>query len=198
MTKMLASLSLTCLVVLLWGCGGESTAPTPPPPPEPDNTWRGLVVEAENACSEYNRDRDYGRTPASLEAQIVERMGGRIYGPYTGTYFESTSETDMEHMIALREAHDSGACAWSSDQKRTFARDLDNLTLASPSVNRNQKSDKDAADWLPPYEPNRCWFAAQVVAVRRKYSLTVDRREADALEGVLASCSSTSLVFAAP
>lgn len=185
------------LVSTLWSCGAEATAPTRPSP-EPNNMWRGLVVEAENACAKYNRDRDYGWTPASFEVEIVERMGGRIYGPYTGTYFGSTSETDMEHMIALREAHDSGACAWGTDQKRMFARDLDNLTLASPSVNRNQKSDKDAAEWLPPYEPNRCWFAAQVVAVRRKYSLMVDRREADALESVLSSCSSTSLVFASP
>lgn len=101
-------------------------------------------------------------------------------------------------MVALREAHDSGACAWSTDEKRTFTRDLDNLTLASPSVNRNQKSDKDAAERLPPFEPNWCWFAAQVVAIRQKYSLTVDRREVDDLEAVLSSCSSTALVFAAP
>lgn len=84
------------LFLVLQGCVGASTAPIPPPVPEPENSWRGLVVEAENACAEYNPDHDYGRTPASLEAQIVERMRGRIYGPYTGTYFESTSETDME------------------------------------------------------------------------------------------------------
>lgn len=188
---------MAILLLALWSCAGGTAAPPPPPAPEPER-WRGLLVAAESACAEYNRDRDYGRTPASLEAQIVERMGGRIYGPYTGTYFESTSETDMEHMVALREAHDSGACAWSTAEKRAFTRDLDNLTLASPSVNRNQKSGKDAAEWLPPYEPNHCWFAAQVVAVRQKYHLTVDPVEADALEAVLSSCSSTALVFASP
>ena len=41
---------------------------------------------------------------------------------------------------------------------------------------------------------NRCWFAHRIVEVRRKYGLTVDHRETDALERVLSSCSSTELV----
>ena len=52
----------------------------------------------------------------------------------------------------------------------------------------------DAADWLPPV--NRCWFASRIVAVKRKYLLTVDRREAVALERVLSDSSSTDMVFA--
>lgn len=45
---------------------------------------------------------------------------------------------------------------------------------------------------LPPQ--NKCWFADRVVEVRRKYGLTIDRREADALERVLAACPSTEMV----
>ena len=44
---------------------------------------------------------------------------------------------------------------------------------------------------------NRCWFAARVVAVKRKYALTVDRREAGALEQVLSGCTSTEMIVAA-
>ena len=73
-----------------------------------------------------------------------------------------------------------------------FATDLLNLTLASPGVNRGQKNDRDAAAWLP--DRNRCWFADRVLRVRQKYRLTIDRREANALDQVLASCASTSLV----
>ena len=64
--------------------------------------------------------------------------------------------------------------------------------LAEPRVNRYQKSAYDAADWLPP--ENKCWFAARVVEVRRKYGLTIDRREADALDRVLSACTSTEMV----
>lgn len=61
-----------------------------------------------------------------------------------------------------------------------FASDLDNLTLAAPALNRNQKGAKDAAEWLPDH--NRCWFAARIEAMRLEYNLTIDRREAAALE----------------
>ena len=58
-------------------------------------------------------------------------------------------------------------------------------------MNRHEKSGKDAADWVP--DRNRCWFAGRVVEVKRAYGLTVDRREAAALETILSSCESTAL-----
>ena len=95
-------------------------------------------------------------------------------------------------MVARSEAHDSGLCAAAAETRRRFAQDLLNLTLAGPRVNRYQKRAHDAAEWLPP--GNKCWFAARVVAVRRKYGLTIDRREADALARVLSACPSTEMV----
>ena len=55
--------------------------------------------------------------------------GGGVYGPYTGRWFASTSETDIEHMIARSEAHDSGLCAADLATRRRFATDLLNLGL---------------------------------------------------------------------
>ena len=153
-------------------------------------TWRGLVVAPEHRCSDYDSD-DY-RYPQAVEPRIVSSMGGIVYGPYTGTWFGSTSDTDIEHIVARSEAHDSGLCAADAATKRRFASDLLNLTLASPSVNRSHKSDKDAAEWLP--DLNQCWFANRVVEVRQEYSLTVDRRERDSLERVLSSCVSTDMI----
>ncbi|MCE2494129.1 MAG: excalibur calcium-binding domain-containing protein [Alphaproteobacteria bacterium] len=152
-------------------------------------TWRGLTVAPEHRCSPYDRSRDY-RYPQSIEREILRRLGA-VYGPYTGTCFSSTSETDIEHIVATSEAHDSGLCAADRATRARFATDLGNLTLASPSVNRHRKSGKDAGDWLP--ERNRCWFAARVVEVRRAYGLTIDRREAQALERILARCASTAI-----
>ena len=59
-------------------------------------------------------------------------------------------------------------------------------------MNRYEKVALDAAEWLP--AQNRCWFAARVVSVRKRYGLTVDQREADALDQVLAGCGSTELI----
>ena len=174
--------------------------PTPAPPtaqpaqptqPPSSNDGLGIRVEPENRCSPYDAD-DYSY-PQSVEPQIVAQQGGRIYGPYTGTYFASTGETDIEHIVARSEAHDSGLCAVDSAARKAFGRDLLNLTLASPSVNRHQKIAKDLAEWLPAL--NQCWYVNQVVLVKRKYNLTMNQAEASTAQRVLASCASTGMQF---
>ena len=173
-----------------------TTAPTLAPTKRPTQAsilWRGITVAPEERCSPYDPD-DYPYSP-SVEPRIVEELGG-IYGPYTGRWFESIRETDIEHIVARSEAHDSGLCAADPATRSEFASDLLNLTLASPSVNRHQKVDKDVAEWLP--ELNRCWYVDRVVQVRREYGLTIDRAEADAIDRILAGCESTSLVVLVP
>jgi len=152
-------------------------------------TWRGLTVAPENRCSPY-RSKDY-RYPQSVEPKIVRSIG-KMYSPYSGECFTSLRQSDIEHIVARSEAHDSGLCAASGDLKRRFSSDLLNLTLASPYLNRQLKSHYDAAEWIP--NRNQCWFADTVVAVKRKYQLTVDRREAQALENILSRCESIKMV----
>ncbi len=144
-------------------------------------TWMGLEVEPENRCSAYNRDRDY-RYSQSLEPAIAARMGG-IRCRYTGKQYRSLGETDIEHIVAVSEAHDSGLCAADAATKRRFANDLLNLTLSDPVVNRHQKRDKDAGEWMPRLDPHE--FAKTVILVKLKYGLTIDWREKKALERAL-------------
>ena len=153
--------------------------------------WRGLSIAPEERCAPYDR-RDYRYNSRVLEAVLVRELGG-VYGPYTGRCFRDQGQTDVEHIVALSEAHDSGMCGRSQGEKVLFAGDPLNLTLATPEVNREDKRHHDASGWLP--GKNRCWFAARVVAVRRKYGLTIDRAEAQALEDVLSACGSTKMVW---
>ena len=169
--SVLIALTVLCL---LWG-GTTAQA----------ETWRGLRVAPESRCSRYVAS-EYAYRP-SIETQIVEQLGG-IWSPYTGRSFASSRETDIEHIVARSEAHDSGLCAATAATRRRFATDLLNLTLASPDVNRGQKKNRDAAAGVP--DRNQCWFADRVVRVRQKYNLTIDRREANALDQVLVSCAS--------
>ena len=156
-------------------------------------TLNRLAVAPENRCSPYDSD-DYPY-PQSVELEIIRRMGGRIYGPYTGATFSSRRQTDIEHIVAKSEAHDSGLCAASAQTRSDFSSDLLNLTLASPTVNRQQKSGKDFAEWKPAL--NRCWFASAIVRVKAKYRLSVDSREKAALEKTLRGCSSVAMHFVA-
>lgn len=104
---------------------------------------------------------------------------------YTGERFADMGRSQVEHIVALREAHDSGMCARSDSLKQVFAQDLDNLTLAKPKVNQ-AKGQKDAGEWQPPR--NQCWFARQVVIVKHRYGLTIDPMEQKHLARMLATC----------
>ena len=57
---------------------------------------------------------------------------GAIYGPYTKTYFQSMRQTDIEHIVAVSEAHDSGLCAANQNVRKAFANDLRNLYTRQP------------------------------------------------------------------
>ena len=184
--------------------------PNPDPDPDPDPeadpessrvcpanspTWMGLRVCEESPRSGYDRDA-FGTGYSSLEDEIIDNLpksGNRVYTPYTCTLYDirsdGTAATDIEHIVALAEAYDSGL---AESRFRAFAADLDNLTIAVPTVNRNQKSDRDAGDWGPP--ENRGWFAARVVAVKQEYSLSVNRAERDALAQMLSSDPSRRVI----
>ena len=172
---------------------------TPPPTnarecPAGSPTWMDLPVCEEGARVSYDRDA-FGSAYSSLEDEIIDALpksDGQVYTPYTCTLFDiqadGTAATDIEHIVALAEAYDSGL---AESQFRTFAGDIDNLTIADPTVNRSQKSDLDAGEWEPP--ENRSWFAARIVAVKQKYGLSVNPDERDALQAMLNSAPSRTV-----
>ena len=172
---------------------------TPPPTnarecPAGSPTWMDLPVCEEGARVSYDRDA-FGSAYSSLEDEIIDALpksDGQVYTPYTCTLFDiqadGTAATDIEHIVALAEAYDSGL---AESQFRTFAGDIDNLTIADPTVNRRQKSDLDAGEWEPP--ENRGWFAARIVAVKQKYGLSVNPDERDALQAMLNSAPSRTV-----
>ena len=102
-----------------------------------------MTIAPEDRCSPYLAS-DY-RYPPSVEPQIAARLGG-VRSKYTGRVFHSLEETDIEHIVARSEAHDSGLCSADRETRRAFAADLLNLTLAAPRLNRYVKKAKDAAD----------------------------------------------------
>ena len=163
-------------------------APTPTPVSDP-NMWRGLRVSEERARSGYNRQA-FGTLYSRLEDDIIVALppsmkaNGKVHTPYSCIAFDiranGTAATDIEHIVALAEAHDSGI---SNVNRRAIASDLDNLTIADSRVNRSQKSARDAADWMP--ARHGAWFAEQVILVKLKYDLSIDTAERDALELLL-------------
>ena len=153
-------------------------------------TWRGMRVCNERPREGYDRDA-FGTGYSTLEDEIIAALpptmkaDGQVYTPYSCTAFDitpsGTAATDIEHIVALAEAHDSGI---DDDRRRDIASDLDNLTIADPTVNRSQKGARDAAEWMPTRHGE--WFAERVIQVKLEYGLTVDTAERNALEALLA------------
>ncbi len=155
----------------------------------------GLRVEEEFRCTPYV-STEY-RYPQSVEPLIIEQQEG-IYSPYDLQCFSDRRQTDIEHIVARSEAHDSGMCRATIETRREFSRDLLNLALASPQLNRIEKSDLDAGEWLPVY--NKCWFADAIVRVKSKYDLSVDQRESSVLNQLLRECTNvvTDIPYCSP
>lgn len=161
--------------------------------PPGSEVWSGLSVCDEGDREGYDRDA-FGTGYRSLEDEIIAGLpknadSTQVYTPYTCTLFDieedGTAATDIDHIVALAEAYDSGL---REDLYRDFGKDLANLTVADPTVNRHRKSDRDAAEWRP--ARNAGWYAASIVAVKVKYGLSVNPAERDSLAAFLAADSS--------
>ena len=46
---------------------------------------------------------------------------GRWFGAFTGVYVEAPGDLDIDHLVPLKNAHDSGGWAWSSARKEEYA-----------------------------------------------------------------------------
>src|SRR5690606_732849 len=147
-----------------------------------------LPVEPENRAG-YERDRfgDYDR-PAVLAANHADYPDcDGYYSAADAVCHLSADGVQVDHLVPLAEAWDSGAWSWGPDQLDQFAGDIQNLWLMTSALNQ-AKSDADPAEWLPPAEAAVCDYVTAWIEVKAAYSLSVDQAERAALEQALASC----------
>ncbi|MCX5114670.1 HNH endonuclease family protein [Streptomyces sp. NBC_00378] len=83
-------------------------------------------------------------------------------GEWRSWYDETTQTTkddvDIDHMVPLGEAWDSGAAAWTPAERQAYASDLDDersLLAVNDSANQS-KADRDPAEWMPPANAATC------------------------------------------
>jgi hypothetical protein len=165
-----------------------------------------LVVAADHTTG-YNRalfkhwiDADKDGCDTRAEVLIEEAItkpkvgakckltGGKWISSYDGKTITNASLLDVDHMVPLAEAWRSGAWKWSSAKRQAFANDLDDaraLIAVTLSTNRS-KGDKDPALWVPAKE--QCTYVDNWIAIKVKYSLTVDAKEATKLNTLINSC----------
>nr|WP_237308072.1 HNH endonuclease family protein [Streptomyces sp. SAT1] len=150
-------------------------------------------------------DRDGCNTRAEvLKAEAVTApeqgpkcrlTGGVWYSPYDDRYIEGPSGLDIDHLVPLAEAWDSGASAWTAAEREAYANDLGDprdLIAVSAASNRS-KADQDPSTWLPPAVGYRCTYVTDWIADKTRWSLDVDTAEQAALAQVLEDCPDTPI-----
>ena len=120
-------------------------------------------------------------------------VAGDWYSKYDGKTLSDRSDVDIDHVVALKEAWDSGAWAWSMSQRQAFANDLtDRRTLIAVSDRVNaSKSDKDPSNWMPPLKSYWCTYLSDWISVKARWGLSMDQSEFGRIKNLLASDCST-------
>ncbi|MFD7390602.1 HNH endonuclease family protein [Streptomyces sp. NPDC059852] len=196
-------------VIASAGLLNSPTASAALPTPVSAATARGylsqLTVAAENRTG-YDRDLfPHWITQSgtcNTRETVLKRDGSNVvtdsscaatsgswYSPYDGATWTAASDLDIDHVVPLAEAWDSGAGSWTTSRRQAFANDLTRPQLIAVTDNVNQaKGDQDPATWMPSRTAYRCTYVRAWVQVKYYYDLSVDSAEKSALQNHLASC----------
>ena len=119
--------------------------------------------------------------------------GGRWFSYYDRVSWTDSGRIDIDHMVPLAEAWDSGARNWTAAQREAYANDLgDSRTLVGVTDTVNQaKGDQDIAQWLPTYD--KCRYLREYVAVKLRWRLTVNSGEKTAMQNLAAGCTNVTI-----
>jgi hypothetical protein len=186
-----------------------------------------LPVKGRAPMTGYNRTADFGaawldvdRNGCDTRNDVLARdlaniarsgacrvMSGTLVSPYTNGIIHfvraltTSAEVQIDHVVSLGDAWQTGAQQLSSAQRISLANDPLNL-LAVDAHSNEQKRDGDAATWLPAATSFRCSYVARQISVKVSYRLWVTQAEHDAMARVLSACpgeaASTSPFAPAP
>ncbi|MGW1724547.1 HNH endonuclease family protein [Streptomyces sp. NPDC002306] len=147
-------------------------------------TW--ITISGTCNTREYILKRD-GSNVTTDSACVA--TGGSWYSVYDGATWTAASDVDIDHLVPLAEAWDSGASAWTTAQRQSFANDVTRPQLLAVTDNVNQsKGDKDPAEWMPSRSAYACTYVRAWVQVKYYYNLKVDSAEKTKLSSVLSGC----------
>jgi hypothetical protein len=162
------------------------------------NGWASWKSESGKTCD--TRQRILGRDLVGVQYDTdgCTVLSGVLHDPYTGKDIdftrgaETSSAVQIDHVVALSDAWQKGAQNLTAELREQLAND-DLELLASDGSANMQKSDGDAATWLPANKSFRCQYVARQIAVKIKYSLWITAAEHDAMAGILANCPNERL-----
>ncbi|GAA1863311.1 HNH endonuclease family protein [Myceligenerans crystallogenes] len=166
-----------------------------------------ITVRAEASRTGYSRDLfPHWITQSgtcNIREYVLKRDGSNVvtgsdcyptsgswYSQYDGVTRTAASQISIDHIVALAEAWDSGANAWTTSRRQSFANDISGPQLIAVTTEINSsKSDKDIAEWVPPLSSKRCAFAKMVIHTKYRWGLSMNSAEKSAAQTYLNTCS---------
>ena len=142
-------------------------------------------------CDTRNRILKRDLTNIVLDEDGCKINGGTLHDPYTNQQIKfqrgksTSSAVQIDHVVALSDAWQKGAQQLPMEKRIELANDGLNLLAVDGPANM-QKSDGDAATWLPPHKPFRCQYVTRQISVKKKYELWVTQAEHDAMGRIIA------------
>jgi hypothetical protein len=129
----------------------------------------------------------------TLVPVVMNKKGCKVQaGKWEDFYYPEVhtlaKKVDIDHLVPLKNAHDSGGQHWTSAQKEAFANDPDNLVITLRSYNRI-KGAKGPHEWLPVHKPYACRFIKKWVEIKQKYALSLSSQEAASIERLRPECA---------
>jgi Protein of unknown function (DUF1524)/Excalibur calcium-binding domain len=157
------------------------------------------VADGHNGCDTRNDilRRDLIAVEIKPDSNGCAVLSGTLHDPYTDATVEfqrgdgSSSQVQIDHVVALSDAWQKGAQQWDAATLRNFANDPINLQATTASINQ-QKGDGDAATWLPPNNFYRCTYVSRIVDVKSAYGVWVTQAEHDAIARILSDCDTAA------
>jgi hypothetical protein len=148
-------------------------------------------VDADDDCQDTRDEVLAAESLVAVSGCDIQR--GKWLSYYDGVTTVLSTGFDVDHLVPLAEAWDSGAKRWNGATRRRYANDLrDTRTLVAVTASSNRsKSDRDPAEWMPSL--GACKYVRQWVAVKIRWRLTVDRAEKRALRRLGDHCRNSTL-----
>ncbi|MFT8637783.1 MAG: HNH endonuclease family protein [Pseudoclavibacter sp.] len=134
--------------------------------------------------------RDLAQTVRSGACKVTS---GTLHSAYSGRTVaftrgvQTSAQVQIDHMVPLMDAWQTGAQRLSAAERLALANDPLNLQAVEGDLNE-QKSDSDAASWLPPRRAYWCPYVARQISVKHSYSLWVTPAEHDRMAAILQTC----------
>lgn len=157
--------------------------------------FKHWVDADKDGCSTRNEVLKAEAIVAPEQGAGCKLTGGSWFSYYDDTEVEGPSGLDIDHMVPLAEAWDSGASAWTAARREAYANDLGwprSLVAVTAKANRS-KADQDVTTWLPPAADAQCQYVEDWVSVKTRWGLNVDPAEKETLGELAAACPDDAL-----